>query len=390
MTDRTLVVAGNNCYASRSCCDRPASGTLSTFDWAMIEPFAMAWRLGDVHLLATDSPPPRERAYEPPAKVSIVLPRGLSSGPARLASMPLLLLRMMRQLKHGDFAYARLPSPGGAVMAMAALVRRAPLICSLHGYPAWSGRSRSWRGWLRPRTMYRLGARIALRRAILVFTTDPDLPSLYGVGPERSISYSGTLMREVPPLEYRPVASDRVTLGFVGRLFPEKNPGMLVEVAARLRDLGHAVQVQFVGDGPLRPLLERLAFENSIPIEFTGWVEDRGQLMGYIRRMDYLLLPSLSEGSPKVMVEAMGQGTPVATWAMNERVRSLAEEGATALLACDLSPDQWAAMLHGDMHAGEKREERVRRAHQLAQGHTVHALTAQIRNAFDSVVGGSA
>jgi glycosyltransferase involved in cell wall biosynthesis len=101
-------------------------------------------------------------------------------------------------------------------------------------------------------------------------------------------------------------ATSRPHLLCVGRLAPEKGQAFLLESVAALLARGHAVLLRFVGDGPDRVFLERRAAELGISssVEFAGWV-DQARLMAIYAETDLFVLPSLAEGIPMVLMEAM-------------------------------------------------------------------------------------
>jgi colanic acid/amylovoran biosynthesis glycosyltransferase len=106
--------------------------------------------------------------------------------------------------------------------------------------------------------------------------------------------------------------SDNRRLACVGRLVPEKGQALVVEALAALKAQGVALEIVLVGDGPLRPAIERRARELGVEssLRITGWVSNetvRQELLG-ARAM---LLPSFAEGLPVVIMEALALGRPV-------------------------------------------------------------------------------
>ena len=95
----------------------------------------------------------------------------------------------------------------------------------------------------------------------------------------------------------------------VGRLTPEKGFEYLVEAANRLPQVS---QVVIAGasdhDSAYRDMLERL--DTNHKVVFTGFTtgEDLRQLYSHARA---LVLPSVNEGFPMVLLEAMGYGLPI-------------------------------------------------------------------------------
>jgi glycosyltransferase involved in cell wall biosynthesis len=94
---------------------------------------------------------------------------------------------------------------------------------------------------------------------------------------------------------------------FVGSLIDRKGPDILLRA---LTEVG--LPCIFVGDGPMRASLERLASKAGISdrVVFTRALERR-EVRRYFDNAEALVLPSVSEGVPLVAMEALGAGTPV-------------------------------------------------------------------------------
>ena len=97
----------------------------------------------------------------------------------------------------------------------------------------------------------------------------------------------------------------------VGRLAPEKGQAVLLEAMAALKAEGQTVHLRLVGDGPDRRWLESRAADLGLAssVEFAGWV-DQGRLMALYAETDLFVLPSLAEGIPMVLMEAMAMQIP--------------------------------------------------------------------------------
>jgi glycosyltransferase involved in cell wall biosynthesis len=101
----------------------------------------------------------------------------------------------------------------------------------------------------------------------------------------------------------------------VGRLDEEKNPLMLLEVLARLRerDGDDAWRLVVCGDGPLEDDMREAVAARGLGklVEIRGYVPFGEQLWDAYRSSHALLHVSLTEGFPQVVVEAFAAGLAV-------------------------------------------------------------------------------
>jgi glycosyltransferase involved in cell wall biosynthesis len=116
----------------------------------------------------------------------------------------------------------------------------------------------------------------------------------------------------------------------VGRLVPGKGHALLLEALADLRERGIPAAATFVGDGPEREALERLAEELRIDVRFTGAV-GQDELPAFYEHAQLFCLPTLAEGLGVVLLEAMAFALPVVSTRVMG-VPEVVEEGRTGLL----------------------------------------------------------
>ncbi|WP_340586495.1 glycosyltransferase [Erythrobacter alti] len=104
------------------------------------------------------------------------------------------------------------------------------------------------------------------------------------------------------------LAEDESLLSCVGALIPRKGQELVLRAMARLQ----GVHCAFVGTGPDRDALGKLAYELDIPhrVHFLGSL-DHGALPMVLGASDAMVLPSLSEGLANAWVEALACGTPL-------------------------------------------------------------------------------
>jgi glycosyltransferase involved in cell wall biosynthesis len=101
---------------------------------------------------------------------------------------------------------------------------------------------------------------------------------------------------------------DAPTVGHVGRFDPQKNHHFLLEIAAEVLKKRPEIHFLLVGDGPLRPEIERRAKSMGLSdnVHFLGVRTDVPRLM--CGAMDVFLFPSLWEGLPVTLIEAQAAG----------------------------------------------------------------------------------
>jgi glycosyltransferase involved in cell wall biosynthesis len=99
---------------------------------------------------------------------------------------------------------------------------------------------------------------------------------------------------------------------FVGGLVAIKNVGSLLRAIEVVRRHHPEVSLTIVGDGEVRKDLENLSRDLGIDehVHFLGR-KDKVEVAAIMRESDFLVLPSLWENQPCVVVEAMATGLPV-------------------------------------------------------------------------------
>jgi glycosyltransferase involved in cell wall biosynthesis len=138
--------------------------------------------------------------------------------------------------------------------------------------------------------------------------------------------------------------NERVVLS-VGRLSREKAQLDLIAGFRSLRETNPATPVKLVlvGDGPERSRLEAAVESFGVKelVVFAGQVRDVQSFYGIA---DVLALPSHSEGSPNVLLEAMAANVPVVATAIGG-VPEMVENNESALLVAPNDPPALAAAI---------------------------------------------
>lgn len=114
-----------------------------------------------------------------------------------------------------------------------------------------------------------------------------------------------------PPAR-QPRDAEPLQLLNVGRMVRLKGQSILLEAVALLRGRGIPAVLTIVGEGPLRNELEQIIeqLELASAVRLAGYV-GQDDIAAYYDQADVFCLPSLREGLPVVLMEAMARGLPV-------------------------------------------------------------------------------
>lgn len=226
-----------------------------------------------------------------------------------LRHIPSYLRTIVREVRRSDVVHVRCPSSIGLLGLIVLWLLPRPRV-------RWAKFAGNWQGRESEPFSYKL-QRLLLRRAIhrgpvTVNNRCQEDPShVFGF---HNASVTKNDIEGANRMEPRQL-SPPYRLLFVGRV--ERAKGVHHCVAA-VRDLvvaGVPVTLDVLGDGPERAKIESEAALQGVDdhVRFHGWVE-RQRLSDFYRSSHLLLLPSRSEGWPKVVGEAMAWGAvPVVT-----------------------------------------------------------------------------
>lgn len=130
-----------------------------------------------------------------------------------------------------------------------------------------------------------------------------------------------------------------VDIVFVGRLEPIKGAENIIQALPALIDRYPRLQMKFIGTGGQKRELEKFVKKNDLGghVTFTGWV-NREELPDHLNDAQILLMPSLSEGVPKTILEAMSCGTiPIASSVGG--IPDIIEDTKNGFLLKDVDPE---------------------------------------------------
>ncbi|MEZ5659774.1 MAG: glycosyltransferase family 4 protein [Burkholderiaceae bacterium] len=124
------------------------------------------------------------------------------------------------------------------------------------------------------------------------------------------IVHCGLDRREI--IEAEPVSADNRRFVCVGRLCRDKAQSLMIRALSLVNEQAGPVELVLVGDGEMRAEVERMIADAGLQsqVRITGWL-DGHDVQKELRDARALILPSLAEGLPVVIMEAMAAGRPV-------------------------------------------------------------------------------
>lgn len=156
-------------------------------------------------------------------------------------------------------------------------------------------------------------------RVDATITVSADIASSLGCATARVIPAPGPPPRPtIAPHEVRErygIAADAPLCVTVARLHPQKGLPVWIDALARMRSQVPGIRALLVGDGPDRETLRSQATEAGLDdvVVWAGAVPDASNELA---AADVIVIPSLWEGSPLVVAEAMSLGRPVVATAV--------------------------------------------------------------------------
>jgi glycosyltransferase involved in cell wall biosynthesis len=221
-----------------------------------------------------------------------------------------------------------------------------------------------------------------LARRLPTTVQGAELAGRYG-GPRSNLLTTTESVVRLRDIVSRPPERDwtgQLELLTVGRLEPEKNPLLLVEALARLESARPGrYRLTWVGRGPLDDVVRARAAALGVldRIEFHGYVPYDGGLLDLYSRAHIFVHVSLSEGMPKVLIEALACGTPIVATDVGG-VRAALADGSVGLL---VPSDDLDALVEAVLRVSDRPEVReglVARGLELVPALTLEAEAERV------------
>jgi glycosyltransferase involved in cell wall biosynthesis len=351
----------------------------------------LAEQLDGLVLLGRVDPKPGRWHYRLPESISFVplpwyrtLARPLRAVPAMLRS----IRRFWRALDDVDGVWLLGPHLLSiAFLTVAAVRRKRVVLGARQDLPRYVASRHPHRRSLRALALLLEGAWRVLARRHPIVVVGPDLERRY----RRAIAVLGIYVSLVDESAIEDAHETRdysgeLTVLSVGRLEREKNPLLLADVLALLREHDPRWRLVVCGEGPMREeLLERLdRLGMSGYADLRGYVPMDDGLDRCYRESHLFLHVSWTEGMPQVLLEAFAARLPVVATAVGGVAHAA---GDCALLVPPGDATAAAHELAKIAHDGSLRARLTRVAVDQARRHTVESETRRVADFLRSATG---
>lgn len=232
-------------------------------------------------------------------------------------------------------------------------------VSTLHGSSRMGGLSHLFE-WMQERALRRFDAVLAVSRPLVQALEEKGVPrERIHLVPNAIFADTDPFARAEARTRLGLPADDTEVIGWVGRLIPVKGADVFLRALKVLSDGNPALPpwtACIVGDGPERGDLEALASALGLQarVRFLGTVPEAGR---HVSAFDMFVLSSRTEGTPMVLLEAMGQGTPTVATRVGG-VPDLFPTEAEGWLVAPESPSGLAAAMEACL--GDPAEARTR------------------------------
>lgn len=172
--------------------------------------------------------------------------------------------------------------------------------------------------------------------------------------------------------------NETIRFSFVGSLSPGKRPLLTVQIVEALQKRGYNVQLDIFGDGVKRTEIEKYITENQL--------QDRIKLHGNVHAEEikkvhqtshFMILPSKSEGWPKVVAEAMFWGSvPIVT--KISCVPYMLDEGNRGILI-EPTVEDAVRQIENVLKSSENYQEKAKHAIAWSRSYTLDTFESEIQ-----------
>jgi glycosyltransferase involved in cell wall biosynthesis len=295
----------------------------------------------------------------------------------------------LRTCRESDVIFIRGMCPYIAVLYLCAFAFQRPVCHWIVGNPVALLRTSKRRGKLFDRfaLLYALQDRILTRfgrwltNGVFV-CNGRELAGAYR-SPHTVATVSSAIRDEEFAHRYDTCQGATIRILFVGYIRPEKGIEYLLDAVSRLM-IPQPWELYIVGPSEFpryRRQLDAIVTSRGIQerVFWTGYTSYGEPLFEHLRAADLMVLPTLSEGTPHVLVEARANGLPCITTAVGG-VPSSVTDGYDALLVPPKNSDTLARAIERVIRDGELRRALIRNGLVSSRAHTLERFVGVVHD----------
>lgn len=300
-----------------------------------------------------------------------------------LVALPGLRRKIVNVTEQSDLALAILPSYVGILASLLCQRKNFPLflwVVGNWGQNVVIRRSSSWGKWLASVSLAPI-LNWSIKRVTRDILTFYNGKILFDQGKAYHYTRTSSSIRQrdlFSPEVTSPMHSPPLLL-FVGRLSPEKGLPILLQAVAQLKAQGEMVHLQIAGSGEmqdtLRDYTQKLSLKDQV--DFLGYISQRSELLRLYRESDMLILPSLQDLQPKVLLEAMSQSLPIITTCVGG-IPSIIQDGVNGILIPPAKSNAIVSAVNKLKSDQELRRNLIKSGLKFARDHTVERETSRM------------
>lgn len=180
------------------------------------------------------------------------------------------------------------------------------------------------------------------------------------------------------------IPESKIILMSVGELTKRKNHMVMIEALARLKE--YDILYVICGDGPLKAQLRAKAEELGVRdrLKLLGFRKDIAELH---KAADIFVFPSLQEGLPVALMEAMASGLPIVASKIRGN-EDLISNNQGGYLVNPMDSEQVAKAIEKMIQNPKKREKMEKRNLEIITKYGQETVLQKMDEFFDEIVGG--
>lgn len=223
--------------------------------------------------------------------------------------------RLEEEISKCDALIIRLPSFLGSKCVKIARKYNKPFLVEMVGCPWDSLRNHGFSGKILAPYLYLLTKYQVKRATDVLYVTGEFLQKRYPTN-GRQIDCSDVELQNIGVADRergstKQIDCRNIVVGTVGKIdLKYKGHATVIEAIKLLEDKGYHVQYQIVGPGD-KGYLEKIVKQNGVSdkVTFTGPM-GHDEIFSWLDTIDIYIQPSLTEGMPRALIEAMSRGCP--------------------------------------------------------------------------------